>query len=61
MLITPNTPLLKETWDAILHMELVKEKEELMEKIKVALFDVQKICSETKIEQNILDSIKNAA
>lgn len=51
-----------ETWDAILRMKLVENKEDLLEKIKVALFDVQKICSETKqIEQNILKSIEYAA
>jgi hypothetical protein len=44
MLNTPDTPLLNETWDAILHMELVKNKEELLEKIKVALIEVQVSC-----------------
>ena len=44
MLNTPDTPLLNETWDAILHMELVKNKEELLDKIKVALIEVQVSC-----------------
>jgi hypothetical protein len=45
MLLTPDTPLMDETWHAILSMELVENKEDLLEKIKVALFEVQESCS----------------
>jgi DNA helicase IV len=62
MLITPQTPLMEETWKAIRDMDLVQTEEELLDKIKVAMIEVQKSCKDTKqIDTAILKSIDVAA
>jgi hypothetical protein len=37
LLISPQTPLMQETWKAMREMELIQNEEELLDKIKVAL------------------------
>lgn len=48
MLITPQTPLIEETWKAMRDMDLVQSEEALLDKIRQALIEVQKSCKDTK-------------
>ena len=59
MLITPGTPLLEETWEAIRDMQLALTEEELLGKIKDALSEVKK--GSKKAEKGIIASIDSAA
>jgi hypothetical protein len=59
LVITPDAPLLRETWEAIRSMQLALTEEELLGRIKDALSEV--LGQYKNAEKDIKDSIDSAA